>query len=157
MQGTYEFMSDELLEATELGVPYLQSPVDDLFSLYYTMQWAAVFHHREFADDKDIPPRLRALRKEVSGSTPLRNSATHRITVPEELDSRQYGQFLVDCHPFMRDWYSSLASLRNIWKKSQSRLELEGQDRPGVYPSLFPIFAVQGVAQLAELVEKYTM
>jgi hypothetical protein len=155
MQGTYEFMSDDLLEATELGDPYLQSPVDDLFSLYYTMQWAAVFHHREFADDKDIPPRLRALRKEVSGSTPLRNSATHRITVPEKLDSRQYGQFLVDCHPFMRDWHSSLMSLRDNWKESQ--FQLEGQDSAGVYPSLFPIFAVQGVAQLAELVAQYTM
>jgi hypothetical protein len=156
MQGTYEFMSDDLLEATELGDPYLQSPVDDLFSLYYTMQWAAVFHHREFADGKDIPPRLRALRKEVSGSRPLRNSATNIITQSKKLDWRKYGQFLADCHPFMRDWYSSLVSLRDNWKESQ--FQLEGQeDSAWVYPSLFPIFAVQGVAQLAELVAQYTM
>ena len=37
MQGTYEFMSDELLEAMELGGDYLQYPVDDLLSFYFTM------------------------------------------------------------------------------------------------------------------------
>jgi hypothetical protein len=154
MQGTYEFMSDDLLLATELGDPYLQSPVDDLFSLYYTMQWAAVFHHRGPAAGKDTPPRLHALRKDVSG--PRRDRATNVITRSEELDLRKYGQFLVDCHPFMRDWYSSLLSLSNIWKKFESRLEGQ-EDSAWVYPSLFSIFAVQGVAQLAELVQKYTM
>ena len=150
MQGTYEFMSDDLLRATERRSPYLQSPVDDLFSLYYTMQWAAVFHNREFAVGKDIPQYLHALRKNISG--PLRLRAT---LLPARLEVHKYGQFLVDCHPFLRDWYSSLIILRDNWKESQS--QLEEQDSAWVYPSLFPIFAVQGVARLAELVEKYTM
>ena len=43
-QGTHEFMSDDILTAAEDGLDYLQSPLDDLFSFYYTLQWAAVFH-----------------------------------------------------------------------------------------------------------------
>ena len=37
-------MSDDILTAAEDGLDYLQSPLDDLFSFYYTLQWAAVFH-----------------------------------------------------------------------------------------------------------------
>src|SRR5277367_4041848 len=116
MQGTYEFMSDDLLTATERNRPYLQTPVDDLFSLYYTMQWAAVFHNQEFSAGKDIPSDLRALRKEVSGNRSERASATTEIALSTELEVDEYGQFLVDCHPFMRDWHLSLVTLRNNWK-----------------------------------------
>jgi len=55
--GTYEFMSDDILTASDDNHEYLQSPVDDLFSFYYTMQWAAVFHNQEFAT-KGIPNGL---------------------------------------------------------------------------------------------------
>ena len=154
MQGTYEFMSDDLLTTTERNRPYLQTPVDDLFSLYYTMQWAAVFHNQEFSAGKDIPSDLRALRKEVSGNRSERASATTEIALSAELAVDRYGQFLVDCHPFLRHWYLSLLSLRDNWKESQS--QLEEQHSALAYPSLFSIFAVQGVAQLAKLVDKYT-
>lgn len=51
MQGTYKFMSDDLLDVMELGVGYLQSSVDDPFSHYFAMQWAAAFH----AITEDVP------------------------------------------------------------------------------------------------------
>ena len=96
MQGTYEFMSDDMLDAADLGVGYLQSPVDDLFSHYYTMQWAAAFH----ATAGDIPLHLTKLREDLSGIQ--RSNATKRIVLfsPRKND---YGQFLVDCQPFLRD------------------------------------------------------
>ena len=53
-------MSDDVLTAAEYRSDYLQSPVDDLFSFYYTMQWAAVFHDQEFAAEV-IPFDLKIL------------------------------------------------------------------------------------------------
>ena len=55
-------MSDDILTASQYSLDYLQSPVDDLFSFYYTMQWAAVFHDQEFAA-RDIPFHLKILRE----------------------------------------------------------------------------------------------
>ena len=68
MQGTYyEFMSDDNLTAAACNEDYLQSPVDDLLSFYYTMQWAAVFHNQEFIA-KDVPSKLKLLCKNLLGA-----------------------------------------------------------------------------------------
>ena len=155
MQGTYEFMSDDLLRATELNLSYLQSPVDDLFSLYYTIQWAAIFHNRGFATDRDIPILLRALREDISGDQRAR--ATIQVVNSGAPRVREYGHFLADCYPFLRDWYSSLRVLLIKWKECQDELEtLEAKNTGLFYTSLFSSFAVQGVAQLAELVYQHT-
>ena len=66
-QGTYQFMSDDVLTAAEYRSDYLKSPVDGLFSFYHTMQWAAVFHDQEFAAE-DIPFDLKILRGNLLGS-----------------------------------------------------------------------------------------
>ena len=155
MQGTYEFMSDDLLRATELNLSYLQSPVDDLFSLYYTIQWVAIFHNREFATGKDMPILLRALREDISGDQRAR--ATIQVVNSRVLDVDEFGQFVANCHPFLRDWYSSLRALLDEWKKCQSQLKKSKVKYAGsFYTSLFSSFAVQGVAQLAELVYQHT-
>jgi hypothetical protein len=155
VQGTYEFMSDDLLRATELNLSYLQSPVDELFSLYYTMQWAAVFHNREFATGKDIPILLRAVREDISGDQRARS--TNQIVNPGVLRECDYGHFLADCHPFLQDWYSSLCVLLSEWKEWRYKIDnLEVKNTDSFYTSLFSTFAVQGVAQLAALVYKHT-
>lgn len=68
-------MSDDLLSAAEYGDDYLQSPVDDLFSFYYTMQWATVFHDQGFAS-KDVPISLKRLRDNLLGDRLHRLSTT---------------------------------------------------------------------------------
>ena len=55
-------MSDQLLQAMELDVDYLQSPVDDLFSFYFTMQWAAAFNNKKFSNLEAIPLYLGPLQ-----------------------------------------------------------------------------------------------
>ena len=60
-------MSDDILVVAEYSRHYLQSPVDDLYSFYYKMQWAAVYHDHEFAA-KDIPFELKLLRKRLVGT-----------------------------------------------------------------------------------------
>ena len=156
VQGTYEFMSDGLLQATEQNRDYLQSPVDDFFSLYYAMQWAAVFHNGEFATGQDIPDLLCALREDIAGDQQARAYSTNSIVNSRLLDADDYGQFVVKCHPFLRDWYSSLHDLLYEWTKCQSELKKSEVQNSGLlYTSLFSTFAMQGVAQLAALVSKH--
>ena len=148
-------MSDGLLQATERNRDYLQSPVDDFFSLYYAIQWAAVFHNAEFATGKDIPDLLRAVREDISGDQRVRS--TNSIVDSPLLDEDDYAQFLAKCHPFLRDWYLSLRALLYEWKKCQSYLKKSKvQNTSSFYISLFSTFAVQNVAQLAALVSKRT-
>ena len=156
MQGTYEFMSDELLRAMELEVGYLQSPVDDLFSFYFTMQWAAAFNNTKFSNAETIPLDLDWIRQGLSGSCAERSLATHKIIDPAKLKEDRYGQFLVGCHPFLRSWYSSLLGLNDEFQECHSQLQesnLESEN--DAYTALFLRFAVQGVAQLAQLVHSY--
>ena len=154
MQGTFEFMSDDLLRATEGDTSYLQSPVDDLFSFYYTLQWAAVFHNGEFTTGKDVPSYLRGLRKDISGDQRARATYTIITTVALEVD--ECGQFLVDCHPFLRNWHFSLRDLVHKWTRTQSWFKKSGMKESGsMYPSLFLWLAAEGVAQLAELVDTH--
>ena len=155
MQGTYEFMSDHLLEAMELGVDYLQSPVDDLFSFYFTMQWAAAFNKNEFTA-KAIPLHLDYLRQGLSGNKDSRSSATNKITHPAKFQEDRYGQFLVSCHPFLRSWYWSIQALNDEFQECRSQLQKSKlESESDAYTALFSIFALKGVTQLAELVHSY--
>ena len=147
-------MSDDILTAAEDGRDYLQSPVDDLYSFYYTMQWAAVFHNQEFAAN-DIPYGLKKLREKLLGNQDNRIFTTSKITTPSLLRPREYGSVLASCQPVLRDWYFKLEDLATHWKDCQ--FELEGQEtKAGIYIPLFSTFALRGVAALAELVYKHT-
>ena len=148
-------MSDDMLTAAEYHLEYLQSPVDDLYSFYYTMQWAAVFHEPEFATARDIPLELNILRQKLSATQMDRLFVTLQITDPLSLRPREYGQVIAKCQPLLRAWYSELRVLRADWKSCQFELE-EQETRAEIYIPLFSAFALRGVATLAELVYKYT-
>ena len=149
-------MSDDLLIAVEYRRDYLQSPVDDLYSFYHTLQWAAVFHNQEFAaKDIPIPSYLEELREKLMGNQDNRLFTTSTITALSPLEPCEYGSVLVNCQPILRAWNAELQVLLADWKKCQR--ELKGQDtKAEIYIPLFLTFAVRGVATLAELVHKYT-
>ena len=144
-------MSDDIL-TTENN--YLQSPVDDLFSFYYTMQWAIVFHDREFST-KDVPSKLKKLRQHLLGNQYERLFTTTQFTSGSPLRPREYGSVVAKCQPLLRAWNSELEALRVDWINCQ--YELEGQEiKAEIYIPLFLTLAVRGVATLVELVYKYT-
>ena len=156
MQGTYEFMSNQLLEAMERGVSYLQSPIDDLFSFYFTTQWAATFSNKNFPNVEAIPLYFDSIRQCLSGNKEKRSWATHEIIDPAKLKEDQYGQFLVSCKSFLRSWYLSLQALEAEFQESHSQLqESKLESESDAYTALFSIFALKGVTQLAELVHSY--
>jgi hypothetical protein len=142
-----------MLTAAEHRRDYLQSPVDDLFSFYYTLQWAAVFHDGEF-DGKDIPFELKLSREKLLGTQDNRSFATTEITTPPSLTPLEYGSVLTQCQPVLRAWYLELQGLKLGWKKCH--YELRGQEtKAEIYISLFSTFALRGVAALAEIVHKH--
>jgi hypothetical protein len=133
---------------------YLQSPVDDLLSYYYTLQWAAVFHDREFAAT-DVPHGLEILREQLLGPQVERLFATIKITAPSSIRPYEFDSVVTQCRPVLRAWNSELQVLRDDWEKCQYKLE--GQEtKAEIYIPLFLTFAVRGVATLAELVNQYT-
>jgi hypothetical protein len=153
-------MSDDMLTAAEHRRDYLQSPVDDLYSFYYTLQWAAVFHDGEF-DGKDIPFELKLSREKLLGTQDNRLFTTTRITAPSSLTPLAYGSVVTQCQPVLRAWYLELQGLNEDWIKCQSKLrgresKLRGQEtKAEIYISLFSTFALRGVAALAEIVHKH--
>ena len=145
-------MSDDILTAED---DYLQSPVDDLFSFYYTLQWAVVFHDREFSTKEDVPSKLEKLREYLLGNRGDRLSTTVQFASRFPLRPREYGSVVAKCHPLLRAWNSELEDLRVDWLNCQ--YELGGHEaKAEIYQPLFLTLAVRGVAAFAELVYKYT-
>jgi hypothetical protein len=146
-------MSDDMLIAAEHRRDYLQSPVDDLYSFYYTLQWAAVFHDGEF-DGKNIPFELKLSRENLLGSQMHRLFTTTRITAPSSLTPLAYGSVVTQCQPVLRAWYLELQGLNENWE--ECKLKLRGQEtKADIYIALFSTFALRGVAALAEIVHKH--
>ena len=154
MQGTYAFMSDGLLTAATYSRDYLQSPIDDLFSFYHTLQWAAIFHNQEFVGKK-VPFELQLLRRSLLGDQNSRSFATSKITDRSTLRPSDYGSVVTNCQPLLRAWNSELQDIRADWMECQYALERQ-KTVAEIYVSLFTTFAVRGVAALAELVHIYT-
>ena len=147
-------MSNDMLTAAEYSDDYLQSPVDDIFSFYYTMQWAAVFHDQDLPA-KDVPIKLKRLREKLLGTQDNRSFATTLITAPSSLSPIEYGSVLADCQPVLRAWGLKLQSLKEDWKKCQSELQRQ-ETKAKIYIPLFSTFALRGVATFAELVYIHT-
>ena len=148
-------MSDDILDAAQIDDDYLQSPVDDLYSFYYTMQWAAVFHNQEFTG-KDVPKKLKIfLRDRLLGTRDNRLYCTSQVISLSPLSPLEYGSVLAKCQPVLRAWYSELQTLSAEWKVLQSELKAQ-ETNAEIYIPLFSTFALRGVATLAEVVFKHT-
>ena len=147
-------MAHNILVAAEINDDYLRSPVDDLYSFYYTMQWAAFFHDQEFTA-KDVPERLKYSRDDLLGTYKDRLYCTAQVTSPSSLRPREYGSVVATCQPVLRAWYLELQRLSADWEDLQ--FQLEGQETNAeIYIPLFSTLALRGVTVLAELVHKYT-
>jgi hypothetical protein len=87
-QDYYDYMSSGLLRAVQLLEPYLHSPVDDLESFCYTMQWAGVNNDGSDSGGHETD-HLDTLRAKLSDSVDNRFQATlfvHRIRPENQED-----------------------------------------------------------------------
>jgi hypothetical protein len=145
-------MSDGLLDAIRLDECYLQTPIDDLWSFYYVVQWAAVFNNVQYSTSTP-PVRLLDLRHDISGSQKERGFGTRTIT-GSALSENEYGRFLTDCCPILCEWDSRLRQLTNDWKKVEIGDSTSG-DMFEVYYPCFRDFTMRGVLELLELVQQH--
>jgi hypothetical protein len=142
-------MSTDLLNALIDEEPYLQTPIDDLWSFYYVGQWAATYNN-ESLDTKKI---LR-LRKNLVGTLNDREAATIKVTSRRGLKASDYGTFLANSQSVLAPWYSQLEELSIAWEKDTGDLKPETEDRYEVYYTLFKEYTKRGVLEYLRLLVK---
>ena len=140
-------MSDDLLEAAKLDIPYLQSLVD-LWSFYYVAQWAAVFNDVDFPGNT-LTVKLLHLRQLLARSQNDRGFGTLKITGPV-VDQIEYGHFLADCYSILSQWRSKLNQLTTDWKAARVVAIIDGDAR-SLY---FRNYTNRGILELMQLVQQ---
>ncbi|KIK53212.1 hypothetical protein GYMLUDRAFT_207582 [Collybiopsis luxurians FD-317 M1] len=114
--GTAEFMSSKLLDPRQKN--YMHSPLDDYYSFFFVTQWACVFHASSPQDPSTYPELLEGLRERIAGDANMRDAATLTITGKGALEPEDYGAFLGQAQPFLREWWHEcLQELEPKWKK----------------------------------------
>lgn len=153
-QGTHEFMSDERRTAMEHPAgSYLQSPRDDILAFFYLAQWAAIFNQSPHGSSGTSMDALR-LRVAVARSDALLEIL--RIRPTSRIMQTQYSAFLLECHPLLRAWWTSLEERRLKWG---DMLELVCEQESDAYPSMLYMCFVQigyeGVADFLRLWQEH--
>ncbi|EIW80211.1 hypothetical protein CONPUDRAFT_137525 [Coniophora puteana RWD-64-598 SS2] len=109
--GTVEFMSEGLITSVKMKEPYLQSPVDDVFSFFYSALWAAVYNGDY--NELGLPNGLDVLRQEIASET--RTRAVETVVERVALKANNYGDFLPKCQAFLRSWQAIIKRIVVDW------------------------------------------
>jgi hypothetical protein len=100
-------MSSGLLRSVWVLEPYLHSPVDNLRSFYYTMQWVAV-HNNGSSTRKHKTNNLKVVWARISSSVDNRFQVlllVHRICHNNQEDVQKFGTFLAKLQLVLKEWY----------------------------------------------------
>jgi hypothetical protein len=149
-------MSSGLLRSLRVSEPYLHSPVDDLESWYFTMQWAAVYNGG-FHPEKNETDDIEALRDRLSDSADKRFQATlsiHKIRPDNQEDVKEFGAFLAKLQPVFKEWYPSILALIKSWRTVKDGVD-EADDVSRYYIRHALVFAYRGVSDYLKIVHKY--
>ena len=155
IQGTYEFMSDALLNTLDIPKDHLHSPIDDLDSFFFTMQWAAAFNDGASGKRHDTR-EIQHFRDRISGrdrgnATPMvQNMLRHDD--PDTLE--EYGPFFTCSLSVLAPWIQKLVDLRRAWRRSimNKAEDLGDEEKEKFLRSNFLIWGYRGVAEYLELV-----
>jgi hypothetical protein len=141
-------MSTDLLTALNRKEPYLQSPVDDLWSFFYVGQWAAANN-----DDPKKPPKyLPELRNNLISSLNDRTAATTIVTGRRKLKASDYGAFLANSRSVLAPWHSQLEELSIAWENDTCDFPPEIEGRYERYYPLFKKYTRKAVLEYLRLV-----
>jgi len=156
MQGTYEFMSDELVDTqrTWPRSPYLHSPVDDLESFYYTAQWAAAFNDGA-SGGRFNGPEIQEFREMIAGGERARATIKLSSLAPFSAEAK-YGLFFARSLRVLTPWRLKLFTLRQEWSDVLHSASLrDGNDNEEYLRLNFYIFGYRGVVEYLQLVHKH--
>ena len=152
MQGTYEFMSDELQATLWSPHDYLHSPVDDLFSFYYTTQWAVAFN--DGASGRRYQGRvIEEFREMITGE--LRSLATNVIR-DQTREMEEYGPFFNQSLALLSPWITKLFGLQRDWVSVMVEAKgLKGVERGEYLGQKFLIYGYRGVEEYFKLLHEH--
>ena len=158
MQGTPEFTSQELLSVRLWSKqPYMHSPVDDLESFYYTLQWAGAFNDGA-EGGLYSGEMIQHLRKDIAGAT--RSSVLYQVYCCDPsitaASEKEYGPFFVRCLALLHVWLRRLTPLRGEWGRLIDQVEeLDDVEREECLRPQFLVFGYRGVAEYLELLRDH--
>ena len=123
-QGTYEFMSQNLVDVLWSSKSCLHSPVDDLESFYYTAQWAAAFNDGASGKKYD-GGGIREFREKISGDKRLSafREVQTRYSGFWERKEQEYGAFFASSAALLRPWLGKLDALISDWSRVVDQVE----------------------------------
>jgi len=154
MQGTYEFMSSEL-RALRVPLPYLHSPMDDLYSFYYTVQWAAAFNDGASGRKHD-GVEIRHFRDMLVGDRRAEAVGVVQVMVPFLAAARGYGPFFSQSLALLAPWWDRLVVLNRDWMYMMiGAEELKDEDKEKHLGLNFLIFGYRGVGEYFKLVYEH--
>jgi len=156
-QGTYEFMSQNLVKVLWSSESYLHSPVDDLESFYYTAQWAAAFNDGASGEKHD-GGGIRRFREMISGDKrydAFREVQTTRSSVWKRRE-QEYGAFFVNSTALLHPWLKKLDALIIDWRSLAAQAEdLEDTKMKEHLTDSFLAYGYRGVAEYFELIHEH--
>ena len=153
-QGTYEFMSQKLVDVLWNPQPHSHSPVDDLESFYYAAQWAAAFNDGASGEKHDRGG-IRKFREKISGDKRL--AATHmvRSEYPDfwKWREQEYSAFFANSAALLRPWLRKLYILEADWSRLMDQAEdLEDTKMKEHLANNSMVYGYRGVEEYFELI-----
>ena len=137
-------MSRELRQAMDRGLAYKQGAIDDLWSFWYTFQWA-ILNSQALAGSKSAD--ITWWRNNIAGDVNARDAVY--LDLRKIRPRSAHPEFLKTMVPLLADWYTSLDALE---EECLDILEDVKEDQKLLV--LFT-FALNGVASYAELLAKH--
>ncbi|THU87483.1 hypothetical protein K435DRAFT_341841 [Dendrothele bispora CBS 962.96] len=144
VSGVPAFMSTPLRKAMEIGLPYLQSPLDDMHSFFWTALWCALGNEEMSEKEDEWETRL-------EGSIDERDRTMHEI-LHQETFEEEHCSLLRGMSPLLRDWERNLLTLNGDWEVAWKSVK----DRKVEEKLLvFHCFAFRGILEVVKLVAKH--
>ncbi|THU98458.1 hypothetical protein K435DRAFT_964912 [Dendrothele bispora CBS 962.96] len=146
LSGTAEFMNVPLREAMDERSPYLQSPVDDMHSLFWTALWCVLFNTK----DRGQTSKEKQWRNHLQGSNEEREAAMSFIL--KRGTRKEYSPMLRTMTPLFVQWRSSLDSLDQQWEPAWESVDQGEADEKLL---VFHDFAFRGILGFAKLIAEH--
>ncbi|CAA7263347.1 unnamed protein product [Cyclocybe aegerita] len=153
--GNPEFVSSQFAQSMEDGTKYLQSPVDELFSVYWVALWA-ILNNIPTSRRSDYEVRWRRKIAEGSDARAAASVAICKLVDPEETS---HSPIVQQWSPVLKAWSQCLDRLEDDWRLQEARLSrrLKPENSRGdFYLPLFHYFALRGVADFLEMIKPHS-
>ncbi|KAK7460903.1 hypothetical protein VKT23_008831 [Stygiomarasmius scandens] len=146
LSGTPEFMSKDLREAMDERSTYLQSPVDDMHSLFWTALWCVLFNTK----DRGQTSKEKKWRSLLQGTIVERDSAMNDIL--KWGTDEEYSPMLRTMTTLFVQWHSLLDNLDRDWRPVWKSVDQGEADEKLL---VFHDFAFRGILGFAKLIAEH--